>query len=77
MEDIDYTNNQTYKGGRAMEREIMTVKEVSLYLGVHPDTIYDMASKKEVPCFKMRSKILFSKKSIDSWIKDQEKKQNK
>ncbi|WP_117170044.1 helix-turn-helix domain-containing protein [Paraliobacillus sediminis] len=60
-----------------MEREIITVKEVSLYLGVHPDTIYDMTSQKEIPHFKMRSKILFSKKSIDNWIKDQEKKLNK
>nr|WP_156644782.1 helix-turn-helix domain-containing protein [Lentibacillus sp. JNUCC-1] len=55
-----------------MERERMTVKEVAAYLGVHADMIYTMARKNEIPHFKMRSKILFTRDVIEKWVQDQE-----
>ncbi|MUV37804.1 hypothetical protein JNUCC1_01610 [Lentibacillus sp. JNUCC-1] len=55
-----------------LERERMTVKEVAAYLGVHADMIYTMARKNEIPHFKMRSKILFTRDVIEKWVQDQE-----
>ncbi|MDL4842505.1 helix-turn-helix domain-containing protein [Aquibacillus rhizosphaerae] len=55
-----------------MERKTMTVKEVAEYLGVHTDSIYLMVRDNEVPHFKIRAKILFSRDTIDRWIHEQE-----
>ena len=55
-----------------MERKSMTVKEMASYLGVHLDTVYKMARANEIPHFRIRSKILFSKDTVDAWIEDQQ-----
>ncbi|MFC2948572.1 helix-turn-helix domain-containing protein [Virgibacillus sediminis] len=49
-----------------------TVKEAAEYLGVHTDTIYTMVRQKEIPHFRIRRRIMFSKEAIDSWIREQE-----
>lgn len=54
-----------------MER--FTVKEVAEYLGVSVDSIYKMVREKQIPHFRVRRTILFSKKAIDDWIKQQER----
>lgn len=54
-----------------MER--FTTKEVAEYLGVSVDSIYKMVREKEIPHFRVRRTILFSKKAIDSWVEQQEK----
>ena len=54
-----------------MER--FTVKEVAEYLGVSVDSIYKMVRERQIPHFRVRRTILFSKKAIDEWIKHQEK----
>lgn len=51
-----------------MERKSMTVKEMASYLGVHLDTVYKMARVNEIPHFRIRSKILFSKDTVDALI---------
>lgn len=53
-----------------MER--FTTKEVAEYLGVSLDSIYRMVREKEIPHFRIRRTILFSKKAIDEWIEQQE-----
>lgn len=53
-----------------MER--FTTKEVAEYLGVSVDSIYKMVREKEIPHFRVRRTILFSKKAIDSWVEQQE-----
>lgn len=60
------------KGGLALERQTVTVKEVANYLGVHTDTIYAMVKQKQLPHLKVQNRILFTKESIDLWIQDQE-----
>jgi len=55
-----------------VERHIMDVKQAAEYLGVCTDTIYTMVKKKEIPHFRIRRRILFSKEAIESWIKSQE-----
>ncbi|OLN23873.1 DNA-binding protein [Domibacillus antri] len=55
-----------------MENQTWTVKQVADYLRVHPDTIYTMVKEKQIPHFRVRSKIFFTKSAIDSWIRSQE-----
>lgn len=55
-----------------MQRQTFTVSETAEYLGVHEDTIYTMVKNKEIPHFRIRRRIFFSKETIDAWIRDQE-----
>lgn len=55
-----------------MERKTLTVQEVAQYLGVHTDTIYTMVRQKQIPHFRIRRRILFSREAIDAWIREQE-----
>jgi excisionase family DNA binding protein len=57
-----------------MERKTLTVQEVAEYLGVHRDTIYTMVRQKQIPHFRIRRRILFSREAIDAWIREQESK---
>lgn len=50
----------------------MTAQEIADYLGVHRETIYDMVRKKEIPHFRIRSRIFFSREVIDDWIRKQQ-----
>lgn len=51
----------------------MTVKEVAEYLGVNTDTIYTMVQQGEIPHFRLRSRIFFTKQEIDAWIEKMQK----
>lgn len=53
-----------------MER--FTVQQVADYLGVHTDTIYAMVRQKQIPHFRLRRRIMFSKSAIHAWIREQE-----
>lgn len=55
-----------------MDQKPLTVKELSGLLGVHTDTIYKMARKREIPHFRIGGKILFSSHKVEAWIHDQE-----
>jgi len=56
-----------------MSLERFTPKDVAEYLGVCTDTIYTMVRRGEIPHFRLRRRIMFSKDSIDKWIAEQEK----
>ena len=51
------------------EDQIMTVREVSEFLRVHPSTIYRMLKKKMLPSFRVGSDWRFSKAEIDKFTK--------
>lgn len=52
----------------AAEKEIMNIREVAEYLGVHTSTIYKYAQQGTIPAFKLGSDWRFSVKHIDQWI---------
>ena len=52
---------------------IMTVREVSTYLRVHPSTIYRMLKHHQLPAFHVGSDWRFNIEAIDSWRLQQEK----
>lgn len=55
-----------------MTTQRLTPQQIADYLGVTRETIYRMVRKNEIPHFKIRSRIFFSKETIDAWIRDQE-----
>jgi excisionase family DNA binding protein len=52
---------------------VMTVREVSAYLRVHPSTIYRLLKHNQIPAFHMGSDWRFNVESIDRWCLEREK----
>lgn len=57
-----------------MQRQTLTAQEVAEYIGVHLDTIYTMVREKQIPHARVRRRIIFSKETINAWIREQEQK---
>lgn len=60
------------KVGEDMKEQTLTVQETADFLGVHRDTIYSMVRQKQIPHFRVRSRIFFTKSTLESWIAQQE-----
>lgn len=54
--------------------EIFTVKELSNYLNCSVSTVRSLVRKREIPFFRIGSKLYFKKSAIDLWIQNQELK---
>jgi excisionase family DNA binding protein len=54
--------------------KVMTVREVSAYLHVHPTTIYRPLKRNQIPAFHVGSDWRFNIESIDHWILQQQEK---
>lgn len=54
-----------------MADEILTVPEVAVLLKVAEKTVYTMAQRAEIPCFKVRGQWRFRRQDIDGWIASQ------
>lgn len=46
---------------------VMTVRELSAYLHVHPSTIYRLLKRREIPAFRINSDWRFHIRAIDKW----------
>ena len=51
---------------------VMTVKDLSDYLRVHPSTVYRQLKLRQLPAFKVGSDWRFNRESIDRWRLDQD-----
>jgi excisionase family DNA binding protein len=60
---------ETPRGGQPTN--VMTVREVSAYLHVHPTTIYRLLKKKKIPAFHIGSDWRFNIEDIDRWRLEQ------
>lgn len=49
------------------KKEILTIREVSSYLRSSGDTIYRLAKRGAIPCFKVGRNWRFKKSVIDAW----------
>jgi excisionase family DNA binding protein len=47
--------------------KVMTVREVSAYLQVHPSTIYRLVKHHQIPAFQVGSDWRFNVEEIDRW----------
>ena len=57
-----------------METEIITIRELAVYLKMAEKTLYRLAAECSVPGFKVGGAWRFRKNEINSWIKQQEKR---
>ena len=57
-----------------METDIITIRELAVYLKMAEKTLYRLASEGSVPGFKVGGSWRFRKSEIDKWIKRQEAK---
>ena len=51
----------------AQPLKIITVREVSDYLRVHPSTIYRLLRERQLPAFRVGSDWRFNVEAIDRW----------
>ena len=49
-------------------RNVMTLRELSAYLKVHPSTVYRLLKLNQIPGFRVGSDWRFNVESIDRWI---------
>jgi excisionase family DNA binding protein len=55
--------------GHALNKSVMTVRDVAAYLSVHKSTIYRLLREGRIPAFKVGSDWRFNRESIDEWRK--------
>ena len=58
------------------EENVLTVQELARYLKMKPVTIYKHAKEGKLPGFKVGANWRFKKSTIDTWIAEQEEKEN-
>lgn len=56
----------------AHDRITLTAPEVAQLLGLHIDTVYDLARKKEIPCVRIRRRVFFRREAIERWMAEKE-----
>lgn len=55
----------------AGEEKIMTIRELSEFLRVHPTTIYRLLRQGRLPGFRVGSNWRFSREAIEKWERGQ------
>jgi len=60
-----------------MNDEIMTIKDLSLYLKINEKTIYKLAKQGKLPGVKIGGMWRFKKEAIDNWIMNAGKQINR
>lgn len=56
------------------ENEIMTIKDISLYLKINEKTVYKLAKKNLLPGIKVGGMYRFKKNAVDAWLTESCKK---
>jgi excisionase family DNA binding protein len=49
---------------------VLTVKDLCLYLRVHPSTLYRLLKAAQLPAFKVGSHWRFNVEEIDRWLRE-------
>ena len=60
------------KWGPPVKTDVMTIRELAIYLKMAEKTLYRLAAEGSVPGFKVGGAWRFRKSEIDRWIKKQE-----
>jgi len=53
---------------RQQRTQVMTLKEISKYLGVHEMTVYRLLKTKKLPGFKVGGQWRTKKEVLDNWL---------
>lgn len=57
-----------------MRKDTMNAHECAEYLRINHETVYRMAREKQLPHFRVRTRVFFSRNAIENWIKEQEQR---
>ena len=57
--------------GMLESREVMNIRQASVYLGVSRDTLYRYIYEDRIPAFKLGNRWKFKKTVLDRWIEKQ------
>lgn len=60
---------------RRERTQIMTLKEVAKYLGLHPISIYRLIKTTDIPAMKVGGQWRFKKEVLDEWLSKQSSKE--
>ncbi len=55
---------------RRIVKDVMSIKELSEYVGLSKSKIYQLIRNKRIPASKIGRQYKFSKEIIDSWLKE-------
>ncbi|GHH96658.1 excisionase family DNA-binding protein [Neobacillus kokaensis] len=55
-----------------MERQTLSAKEAAKYIGISYWLILDITKRKEIPCIRVGSRVLFRKDALDDWMEEKE-----
>lgn len=58
------------------EKEVLTAKDVSLFLNVSMPTVYNVMKSKAFPSFNIAGRILVRKAKFFEWLENQERKES-
>ncbi len=47
---------------------LWTVRDVAQFLGMHEKTVYEWASRGELPCFRIGNRLRFSPTELTRWV---------
>ena len=64
----DARSSETPGGSQPQRTQIMTLREVAKYLGVHEVTIYRLIKETDIPAIKLRGQWRFKKDVLDGWL---------
>lgn len=64
----------TLVGGVMVPHKLLTVRDLSREIGMHPMTVYRFAQRGLLPGFKVGGRWRFDRKLLDSWLVDQVEK---
>jgi excisionase family DNA binding protein len=53
--------------------KVMTLAEVADFLHVHQSTVHRLLKQHKIPAFRLRSEWRFNRESIERWISEREK----
>lgn len=56
----------------SVDRQTLTAKEVSEYVGVSIDMVYKMVRENSIPYIPVGNRKLFRRASIDQWLMEKE-----
>ena len=59
------------KNGAAPKEQIMTLREVAKYLGLHAMTVYKLTREGRVPAAKIGGQWRFKRDVLDQWLEAQ------
>ena len=59
------------KDGARQHSDIMTLREVAKYLGLHVMTVYKLTREGRVPAAKIGGQWRFKREVLDSWLEAQ------